>query len=139
MTTQIVKYAGFEDFLTHMAEERAGAIALLHGANDRYNRVTWAGFSRDVHARADELRESGKTCLAILCDGSDTSVVELFAANIAGLQVAMLDIAVPDKPGLGVDDYNDEVIREHLHPDYPELWAETSHWDNVYSHDRLWS
>ena len=48
-------------------------------------------------------------------------------------------IAVPDKPGLGVDDYNDEVIREHLHPDYPELWAETSRWDDVYSHDRLWS
>ena len=97
MTTQIVKYAGFEDFLTHMAEERAGAIALLHGANDRYNRVTWADFSRDVHARADELRESGKTCLAILCDGSYASVVEIFAANIAGLQVAMLDTAVPDK------------------------------------------
>lgn len=48
-------------------------------------------------------------------------------------------IRVPDRPGLGVDDYNDEVIREHLHPDYPELWAETSRWDDVYSHDRLWS
>lgn len=48
-------------------------------------------------------------------------------------------IAVPDKPGLGVDDYNDEIIREHLHPDYPEMWTETSHWDDVYSHDRLWS
>ena len=48
-------------------------------------------------------------------------------------------IQVPDKPGLGVDDYNDEVIREHLHPDYPEMWAETSRWDDVYSHDRLWS
>ena len=48
-------------------------------------------------------------------------------------------IAVPDKPGLGVDDYNDEVIREHLHPDYPEMWTETSRWDNVWAHDRLWS
>lgn len=48
-------------------------------------------------------------------------------------------IAVPDKPGLGVDDYNDEVLREHLHPDYPELWTETSRWDDVISHDRLWS
>ena len=48
-------------------------------------------------------------------------------------------IQVPDKPGLGVDDYNDEVIREHLHPDYPEMWTETSRWDDVYSHDRLWS
>ncbi len=48
-------------------------------------------------------------------------------------------ITVPDKPGLGVDDYNDEVLREHLDPAYPVMWAETSHWDNVYSHDRLWS
>ena len=48
-------------------------------------------------------------------------------------------IAVPDKPGLGVEDYNDEVIREHLHPAYPELWAETGRWDHVWSHDRLWS
>ena len=48
-------------------------------------------------------------------------------------------IAVPDKPGLGVDDYNDEVLREHLHPDYPEMWTETSRWDDVYAHDRLWS
>lgn len=48
-------------------------------------------------------------------------------------------ITVPQKPGLGVDDYNDEVIREHLHPDYPEMWTETSRWDNVWSHDRLWS
>ncbi|MBO2516904.1 MAG: mandelate racemase/muconate lactonizing enzyme family protein [Clostridiales bacterium] len=48
-------------------------------------------------------------------------------------------IRVPDKPGLGVDDYNDEVIREHLHPDYPEMWTETSRFDNNWSNDRLWS
>ena len=48
-------------------------------------------------------------------------------------------ITVPDKPGLGVDDYNDEVLREHLDPAYPVMWAETSHWDDVYAHDRLWS
>ena len=34
---------------------------------------------------------------------------------------------------------NDEVIREHLDPNYPVMWAETSRWDDVYSHDRLWS
>ena len=41
--------------------------------------------------------------------------------------------------GLGIEDYNDEVLREHLHPDYPELWAETSRWNRSWSHDRLWS
>ena len=48
-------------------------------------------------------------------------------------------ITVPDKPGLGVDDYNDEVIREHIDPNFPELWADTSMWDKEHSHDRLWS
>ena len=48
-------------------------------------------------------------------------------------------IQVPDKPGLGVDDYNDEVLAEHLHPDYPVLWASTDDWNKEWSHDRLWS
>lgn len=49
-------------------------------------------------------------------------------------------IAVPDKPGLGVDDYNDEVIKEHLDPKYPVMWEETSRFDNynVWG-DREWS
>ena len=56
-----------------------------------------------------------------------------------GIDPCGVFITVPDAPGLGIEDYNDEVIREHLHPDYPELWAETSRWDNIYSHDRTWS
>lgn len=48
-------------------------------------------------------------------------------------------ITVPDKPGLGIDDLNDEVLREHVHPGYPQLWAPTDEWDRENSHDRLWS
>jgi len=48
-------------------------------------------------------------------------------------------ITVPDAPGLGIEALNDEVIKEHLHPDYRELWKETVEWDNDYSHDRTWS
>lgn len=50
-------------------------------------------------------------------------------------------IDVLDKPGLGVDDYDDEVIAQHLHPAYPELWADTSRWDDNADHtnDMLWS
>lgn len=97
MTTQIVHYTGFKDLLDRMSAERGDAIAFLHGANDRYNRVTWTAFAQDVDKRAEELRESGKTCVAVLADGSYACVVELFAANIAGLQVAMMDTAIPDK------------------------------------------
>ena len=48
-------------------------------------------------------------------------------------------ITVPDKPGLGIDDYNDEVLKEHLHPEFPVLWEETSHFDKLVTNDRLWS
>ncbi|WP_333648605.1 mandelate racemase/muconate lactonizing enzyme family protein [Lacrimispora sp.] len=48
-------------------------------------------------------------------------------------------ITVPDAPGLGIESLNDEVIKEHLHPDYPEMWQETAEWDDDYSHDRAWS
>ena len=48
-------------------------------------------------------------------------------------------IEVPDKPGLGIDDLNDELMAQHLHPDYPGMWEPTDEWDKVYSYDRLWS
>ena len=65
MTKEIVKFDGFQDFLAHMAQERPDAIALLHGANERFNRVTWAAFAADIAAREAQLREAGKTCIAI--------------------------------------------------------------------------
>lgn len=48
-------------------------------------------------------------------------------------------IDVPDKPGLGIDDLNDEVIAEHIHPNIPGLWEPTDQWNDDWSHDRLWS
>lgn len=47
-------------------------------------------------------------------------------------------ITVPDTPGLGIE-LNEEVIREHLHPDAPEYFPPTTAWDSERSHDRLWS
>lgn len=48
-------------------------------------------------------------------------------------------IAVPNAPGLGIEDLNDEVIAQHLHPQIPGLWEETSAWNHFYGNDRLWS
>lgn len=48
-------------------------------------------------------------------------------------------IHVPDLPGLGIEELDDEVIKEHVHPDYPEIWMSTDEWNNDYSHDRCWS
>ncbi len=48
-------------------------------------------------------------------------------------------IKVPDGPGLGIEDFDDGVLAEHLHPDFPGLWAPTPEWDHEWSHDRTWS
>ncbi len=48
-------------------------------------------------------------------------------------------IRVDDAPGLGIEDLNDEVIAQHLHPAYPEIWASTEQWNTSVANDRLWS
>jgi gluconate/galactonate dehydratase len=48
-------------------------------------------------------------------------------------------ITVPDAPGLGIDELNDEVIAQHLHPEVPGLWEATDEWNHSRSNDRLWS
>lgn len=48
-------------------------------------------------------------------------------------------ISVSNRPGLGFDDLNDDVLREHLMPGFPTLWESTDEWNMEYSNDRLFS
>ena len=48
-------------------------------------------------------------------------------------------ITVPDAPGLGIEALNESLIREKLHPDFPEAWASTEEWDKEWANDRQWS
>ena len=48
-------------------------------------------------------------------------------------------IKVPDAPGLGFSDINDEVFQQFLDKDRPAYFNSTDEWDREYSHDRLWS
>lgn len=48
-------------------------------------------------------------------------------------------IAVPDKPGLGIDDLNDELLREHMQAGVKDIWQPTERWDDEWSWDRTWS
>lgn len=48
-------------------------------------------------------------------------------------------IEVPNTPGLGIESLNEELIREKLHPDFPEAWAPTTEWDKEWANDRQWS
>ncbi|MDD4774402.1 MAG: mandelate racemase/muconate lactonizing enzyme family protein [Eubacteriales bacterium] len=99
----------------HMAESPVTAYAAVHSAAATENFLVCENHSVDV---------------------------EWWDSIITGAPKKIIDngyINVPDKPGLGADDYNDEVLREHIDPAFPELWASTEMWDNERSHDRLWS
>ncbi len=48
-------------------------------------------------------------------------------------------ITVPETPGLGFTDINEEVFKEFLDKERPLFFEPTEHWDGDLSHDRLWS
>ncbi|GLY47715.1 mandelate racemase/muconate lactonizing enzyme family protein [Lentzea sp. NBRC 102530] len=68
--------------------------------------------------------------------------VEFWSDLVTGLPRPLIEdghIAVPDTPGLGFGDLDEESVRCHLDPRDPVFFAETKHWDRESSHDRLWS
>lgn len=48
-------------------------------------------------------------------------------------------VNVPDKPGLGIDELNEELIAQHIHDKYPGQWEPTTEWDKEWANDREWS
>ncbi|MBR5094049.1 MAG: acyl--CoA ligase [Oscillospiraceae bacterium] len=86
-----MRYQHFADMLRHWAEASPDAPALRYGERT----LTFSKLWETVQKRSEELRGTGKTCLGLLSDGSMDCVIELFAANIAGLQIVMLDENAP--------------------------------------------
>ena len=61
---------------------------------------------------------------------------------VEGLPVPLIEdghIAVPEAPGLGFSDLNEDVLREFADPDNPQVFASTEAWDGERASDRLWS
>lgn len=48
-------------------------------------------------------------------------------------------IKVPDGPGLGISELNEELIAEKINPDIPGMWEPTDEWNTEFSNDRIWS
>ncbi len=86
-----MRFARFEHMLRYWAESSPDAPALRYGPQT----FSFSQLLEAVEKRAGELRGSGKSCLGLLSDGSLDCVVELFAANLAGLQIVMLDENAP--------------------------------------------
>lgn len=100
----------------HMAETPISALAAAHAVTATKNFLALEFHSVDVPWWED-----------------------LVKRNMSGPIVDNGYIELPDLPGFGIEALNDEVIREHLHPDYPEIWQPTTEWDGDYAHDRCWS
>lgn len=103
-------------------------------------------------AMAVHMAESPIACMAVVHSVAATEnflVQEFHSVDVpwwddlvTGLPKPIVNngyITVPDKPGLGIDELVDDVILEHVHPDYPEIWLPTDEWNGDYSHDRVWS
>ncbi len=103
-------------------------------------------------AMAIHMAESPIACLAAVHAAAATEnflALEFHSVDVPwweqmvkGLQSPIVEhgwIKVPDRPGLGIEELDDEVLAEHIHPDIPGLWEDTSSWDQEWSHDRLWS
>ena len=99
----------------HMAESPIGALAAVHTA------------AACEHVLAVEFHSADVDWWDDLVEGTSKPLVQ------DGY------IKVPDTPGLGISDLNDEVIAAHVNPDRQEIWAPTTVWDGEWSMDRQWS
>lgn len=97
----------------HMAESPIAAIAAAHVATATENFLALEYHSVDVDWWAD---------IAVGSPVVDNGFITL-----------------TDKPGLGIDDLNDELLRQHLQPGVTDIWQPTDQWDNDFSWDRTWS
>ncbi len=116
-----MRFRSFAHLLSHQAEVRGDRTALICGAGK--TAVSYRALCEQVLREAERWRESGRTCLGVLCDGSFDCVKTIFAANLAGLQVVLLDENVPDEllPGLiaytDIDAlWGDEDLAEEMRP-----------------------
>ena len=99
----------------HMAESPIAAMAAAHIATATENFLALEQHAVDIPWWDD------------IVTGHPTAIVE------NGF------ITVTDRPGLGIDDVNDELIREHMQPGVKDIWEPTDQWDNDWSWDRTWS
>lgn len=98
-----MRFQSFEELLHYWAKESPDRTALCWGQE----RCSFHELRERVLRRAAELKKLEKSCLGLLADGSMNCVVEIFAANIAGLQLVMLDASAPESILRGLIAYTD--------------------------------
>lgn len=99
----------------HMAESPIACMAAVHVAAALHNVLALEFHSVDVPWWKD------------LVKGLPENLIENGYIN------------VPNTPGLGITELNEELIAEHINPDIPGIWEPTDEWNKEFSNDRIWS
>ena len=114
-----MRFDSFDHLLSHFALTTPEAPALRY----EKTQLSFRALNETVRKRAEELRQGGKSCVGLLCDGSLDNVIEIFAASLAGLQLVLLDASLPSealKALIGYTDadllWGDEELCEELSP-----------------------
>lgn len=94
------RFVGFSELVAVRAGETPDRVCLRFFADGAVRNLSWAEFGERIATRAEELLQAGARCEAVLPDGSVASVVEVFAATAAGLQVALIDANYRDEQAL---------------------------------------
>ena len=111
-----------------MAEEK-GIAAAVHMAE------TPVGCMAAAHVCA----AAGDNLLAMKYHAHD---VDWWDSMVKGSTQPIVDrgwLKLKDRPGLGIEELDDEVLVSHINPQRPGLWKSTDEWDHEWSHDRIWS
>ncbi len=87
------RFESFGHMLSYWAQKTPDSPALVYEKQT----LSFSQLYARVLKRSEELKASGKTCLGLLSDGSLDCVIELFAANLAGMQLVMLDAMAPEE------------------------------------------
>lgn len=77
--------------------------------------------------------------LAVEFHSSDCPEWTTIAKGLAEPFIENGFIAVPEKPGLGIDELDEDVLRAHMHKVYPGCFEPTTEWDKEWANDRTWS
>ena len=88
-----MRFESFSHMLSHFAQTAPDAPALRYGEIT----LTYGQLHDAVLDGAERYRKEGRTCLAVLTDGSLDCVLAILSANLAGMQVVLLDDRMPDE------------------------------------------
>lgn len=109
-----MRFDGFKHLLDYQADALGEHPALIYERDGKQQICSYAQWRDQVWIRAEEWKTAGKTCLGILSDGSFDCVTEIFAANLAGMQVVLLDPCIPP-----------EILEQLIvYTDVDALWGE---------------